>query len=185
MVSSSVYAAITVSYWYSNVNYVSKWTSTPKISQYKLNNNDGFAFDIAFSHARTQWSNAGISTTLVGWTSGCAIQCFGGTRAEIRARGYSILDSQAGVTLGSSTQINTLSYNGTTKYLKSQNSPQIVCLVDRNVTQTAYKNVMTHEIGHALGWGGHSSNSSDIMYSSENSVTSLTSRDKNHLKQVY
>ena len=50
---------------------------------------------------------------------------------------------------------------------------------------TKYNSVCAHEIGHALGWKGHSSNSSDIMYSSYQGVTTLTDRDKYHLKQVY
>ena len=59
------------------------------------------------------------------------------------------------------------------------------CIIDKDRTTDQYKKTCTHELGHALGWAGHSSNTSDIMYSAGSSVTSLTSRDKNHLSQDY
>lgn len=46
-------------------------------------------------------------------------------------------------------------------------------------------NVGIHELGHSMGWHGHSTNSSDVMYTYTNDVKTLTSRYKNHLAQVY
>ena len=48
-----------------------------------------------------------------------------------------------------------------------------------------YTNTATHELGHALGWAGHSTTSTDIMYAAATSITTLTPRDKRHLTQVY
>ncbi|OGI01263.1 MAG: hypothetical protein A2Y25_01895 [Candidatus Melainabacteria bacterium GWF2_37_15] len=42
-----------------------------------------------------------------------------------------------------------------------------------------------HELGHALGIRGHSSNKSDIMYSAVNDVNELSSRDINTLSLLY
>lgn len=47
------------------------------------------------------------------------------------------------------------------------------------------QNVAIHEMGHALGWFGHSSVGSDIMYDTEHSAVTLTDRDKNQLDQLY
>ena len=49
-----------------------------------------------------------------------------------------------------------------------------------------YKNIITHEIGHALGWHGHSSVSSDLMYANvtKNNIT-VGTRDAAHLNQIY
>lgn len=48
-----------------------------------------------------------------------------------------------------------------------------------------YRSAFTHELGHGLGWLGHSSDSNDVMYHDNRAVTTLTNRDKNHLVQNY
>ena len=50
--------------------------------------------------------------------------------------------------------------------------------------ETIYKNVILHEVGHALGWHGHSANTTDIMHAQSKSVYTLTSRDVNHVRQI-
>lgn len=59
------------------------------------------------------------------------------------------------------------------------------CIIDKEYTLNQTKKTCTHELGHALGWIGHSGTSSDIMYQSGSSITSLTYRDIQHLSQVY
>ena len=59
------------------------------------------------------------------------------------------------------------------------------CIVDNNRTSAEYIKTALHELGHAVGWNGHSANTSDVMYGYGSSVTVLTNRDKNHLSQVY
>lgn len=61
----------------------------------------------------------------------------------------------------------------------------MIYIKDNSRTLNEYKKTATHELGHSLGWKGHSSNSNDIMYGTASSVTNLTSRDSNHLSQVY
>ena len=48
-----------------------------------------------------------------------------------------------------------------------------------------HTNVTVHELGHALGWMGHSTSSSDLMYTYANGLTTPQSRDISHLKQFY
>ena len=67
-----------------------------------------------------------------------------------------------------------------------------VCLIvdhgetlEQQALEQKLKNTVTHEMGHALGWIGHSSNSNDVMYSVRSSISVLTSRDITHLEQVY
>ncbi len=61
-----------------------------------------------------------------------------------------------------------------------------MCVVERddrvpdNYTKTAL-----HEMGHLCGWLGHSTQDTDVMYESSSTVTTLTFRDKNQLKQIY
>ena len=61
---------------------------------------------------------------------------------------------------------------------------------ERNMTrslrrmQSNYR-MQAHEIGHALGWYGHSTESADVMSNGENFPTTLTDSDKNQLIQIY
>lgn len=49
----------------------------------------------------------------------------------------------------------------------------------------SYRAAFTHELGHGLGWLGHSTSSSNVMYSSGYDNDILTPSDKNHLTQNY
>ena len=43
----------------------------------------------------------------------------------------------------------------------------------------------THELGHSMGWRGHSSNTSWVMTQGKATVTALSTDEKDHLAQVY
>jgi len=54
--------------------------------------------------------------------------------------------------------------------------------------QDRFKNIATHELGHALGWFGHSNTKGDIMYVKnldDGTPTALVTAEKNHLRQAY
>jgi uncharacterized repeat protein (TIGR02543 family) len=58
-------------------------------------------------------------------------------------------------------------------------------IVDADLTLGQQRRLSTHELGHALGWHGHSLNSSDIMSSELSNFATLTSNDIDHLRQIY
>lgn len=80
----------------------------------------------------------------------------------------------------------TYTYNGETKTGKVTTYSKIA-LVEKSRTDIAYSKTATHELGHALGYAGHSTTNGDIMYttSTKNTTGSLTAQDINRLKQVY
>jgi len=177
-------------YWYSSSTSVGCWLSTPTIKKTPAFGTDSTFttnYNSGFSWARTQWSNADISTSLVGQGTSASIVCYGGTREEIaEENGRNIDSSYAGLTVGSATYYCSLIYVGdnSVKTLKSVNS-QTIYIVNRGNSLNRVKNVFTHELGHSLGWIGHSVNSDDIMYSYSSLVTALTNRDKRHINQFY
>lgn len=185
-VKAYAYNVFEVTYWYSNSSSVAIWASTPTMTRKNLGNNSSFPFTTAYNHAYSKWTSAGMSITNNGAGTSGNIAVHGGTRAQILAyNGEEIPSNYTGLTVGASTMYAYLNYNGITKNLKKQLSQQKVYIIDDDRTLNQYKKTTTHEVGHALGWLGHSSNSSDIMYSGASSVTSLTIRDKRHILQFY
>ena len=52
-------------------------------------------------------------------------------------------------------------------------------------TADEYKKTCVHEFGHALGFFGHASSTSAVMYHKGHSNYQLQGLEKNHLMQVY
>ena len=130
-------------------------------------------------------SNAGISTTTV-TSSSSKIKAYGVTYNELKATGLfdTMTSTQAGLSRTYSNFEKYYYHNGNQKTGELITSVNIA-IKDRDVTQDAYKSVCTHELGHSLGWAGHTPGSTNIMYHTASSITSLTYVDKRHLIQVY
>lgn len=77
-----------------------------------------------------------------------------------------------------------LDYDGGIKTIYQMDSATIYILSD-GYGNEVQKNIVVHELGHALGFFDHSSNSSDVMYAYCHSDFTLTQRDINHLKLFY
>lgn len=175
----------TLSYWYSDSDTIGRWDeSSINVNTNRLNSNNTFYFLVAMVHALGQWSTP-TGITLTKTTTTGPIVYYGGTKAEIDTLGLFTLPASAtGATGTTNTTEGTWTYGSTTKTgLKTTYA--YGCIVDNGRTADEYKKTATHELGHALGWKGHSSTTTDVMYSQPSSVTTLTSRDKNHLSQVY
>lgn len=175
----------TLSYWYSDS--IARWDkSSINVYTNKLNSNGYFYFLNGINHGCDQWDDAlGITLNYGSTYTSAPIKFYGGTKDEVSAYGdFTITSSTNGVTILTVSVEGTWKYGNTTKtgYLLSS---AVGCIIDKDHTTDEYKKTCTHELGHALGWVGHSSNSSDIMYSLGSSVTSLTTRDSKHLSQVY
>lgn len=179
----------TLSYWYSDSEQIGRWNkSSIDIYTVKLNSYALFSFTIGMNHACNQWEDVTGMTLSKSSSSSFAsapIQYYGGTADELNATGEFTVPSTAnGYTA------RYIKTEGTWTYGRTQKEGCLIdkalgFIVDKDHTADEYKNTCTHELGHALGWFGHSNNNSDIMYAYGNSVTSLTTRDKNHISQVY
>lgn len=177
-----------IPYWESDSYEIGRWKNTPSVYQTTLGL-DGFTssnFSTYTTHARNQWSNAGISTTSTNSLSNAKIRIYGGNVTALALQNPSINSSMAGYA-----QVFQQEYDGTWDYKGFQKTGNIhldaECYIvfKNNQTSDYYKSVTTHELGHALGWIGHNSTSTNVMYSIANSVTTLTTVDKRHLGQIY
>jgi len=145
-------------------------------------------FSSYVSHAQSQWNSAGVSSTGANELSGSQIRIYGGTYDTLKAAQPKLDKTDAGLAVftGGQTLEGEWKYGTSYKDGYKIKAPVNVYIVQQSgKTTNGYKKTTTHELGHALGWRGHSSNAKDIMYGVSSEVTSLTTRDKNHLKQVY
>lgn len=174
-------------YWYSDSNSIGKWYSTPSVGSNKLNSNSSFYFSIGNSHAKSQWNSAGISTSTTSNFSSADIQVYGGTYTELQNTGEfsSMSSTSTGICYYDSRSFKLFYEHESSVKSGYEMGACHIGIKDRGATLNEYKKTCTHEMGHSLGWFGHASGSTNIMYAYSSSYTSLTSVDKNHLSQIY
>lgn len=181
--------ALSFSYWYSNSNQIGRWPLyIPVVYIHKLNSNSSFYFTQGMNQAINQWRNTldidlSGSTSSTYWQSN--LRFHGGTVAQINAYGdISYQSGTAGRTEWIWSYEGSATFASSTKYIYTISSAKGYVLDDGNSQNDTYQ-TCAHELGHSLGWDGHSSNSSDVMYKISHTQFTLTTRDKRHLQQVY
>lgn len=176
-------SAKTYSYWYSNENRIG-FVNNRNIWGHNLKG--GFTDSQYFSylnHAKNQWKSAGIPTYGANEKSSSIIHWYAGLQKDLEALEPS-LRGKAAVTLVNGTLHATGRYNGKTVYNYQLTSAKIFTPKKLLFTAKKYRTMFTHELGHALGYLGHSTSRSDLMHAS-GSTDMLTTRDKRHLGQNY
>lgn len=184
------FAVSSISVWYSDKDYIAYTPYDGSYYVYNLSSSSDYTtnFQSAISRARTQWNSVlpiSISETSFNYALSYV---YGGTRSQLLDVFPNLSTSNTGLTHhpfkdGESATVN---YNGSSKTVYTLQTGGKMCVVERSGrTANGYKKTAIHEMGHLFGWMGHSSNSADIMYSSASEITSLTTRDKTQLKQIY
>ena len=179
----------TLYYWYSDSNEIGSWfNSSIPMYCYNLSGNSSFPFSTMVNHAANQWSSAlSVSITTTTDISSSMISVYGGTAEQFTQLGHpGSFNNVAGFTNVDYSFLGYWYYPTTNTYKSGcVMTSGVSHILDKNATLDNYKTVTTHEIGHALGWLGHSSSSSDIMYPYVSTTTTLTTRDITHLSQTY
>lgn len=183
----SVFADLSI--WLSDANTIGTWKGTDiKYAHKKLNNNSYFYFYAGGIYAINEWSDAlGVPIENVLLMSEANIKVYGGTWDEITALGFycdktNVLGYVA--SFDSDPIVDSAQMLDGRKVSVSRFKGAVVVILDKGLMSN-YNYVTTHELGHALGWLGHSSDKNDVMYAIRNGMTTLTDRDKEHLLQVY
>jgi len=174
-----------LSYWYSNetkIGYLSNRNVWAK------NMSGGFSdadFLKYYNYARNEWSsNAGISTYGSNEASTSTINWYAGKVADLTELEPS-LANKAAVTANTEVYVGAHSYNGTAKNNYRISKAKIYTPTYWYNFDTDNKEMFAHEMGHAIGWLGHSAVSSDLMHGSYGGPAAVTTRDVNHIKQNY
>lgn len=187
-------------YWYLSPSHddktIGRWiTKAPTYKTEKLSDAEDNNFPLYWKagDSVSQWNDAlGIEAT---YHSGGNVDIFihGGTLEEINVllskRGIKPLSLESnGYTTHEKYDDATYTYNGKEITGYSLQAAHVYIIYKprgENFTQAQYECVILHELGHAFGYIGHSSNPLDVMWYMENGRTTLGIRDINHLKQVY
>lgn len=190
--STKVFAAPnlgTLSCWYSDSDIIGRWdTSNVQIYKVQYSENDSFYFSSGLAYACIPWSNdteINISSGTSSSYASAPIVYYGGTMEQLNAlTDFTISQLTNGITTVNFSAEGYWSYGTETK-LGWVITGAEGCIVDKDHSTNEVTNTCIHELGHALGWHGHSNVSSDIMSEYGSSNILLTDRDKNHLSQVY
>ena len=175
----------TVSEWNSDSTTVAYWNQNVVFNHRILGTTEN-DMSGAFSSALNQWDSAlPITLSTTDQQTQATIVCYSGTvdaitdtfEAENRMPNN---PSVAGMTIASSTTEAFISFQNEIKYLKRMTFAYLY-VYDR----TAVISIMIHEMGHALGYQGHSTNSFHIMREEESNIVTLSDSEKNHLSQAY
>lgn len=148
------------------------------------------------AHAVNEWTDNGVNVNMTTVQTDSTIKIYGGSYAKMRAidPDLGINDGGRGIATSFYEAVDEYRINGSSLNRKTGHevyNARITVVYKEHVAQSAnylatYKNVVTHEMGHTLGWYGHSSNSTDLMYEHSNYTnTTVKERDKMHVKQVY
>ena len=146
-----------------------KWTHTPLTMSFKVDSNWTQKLQDQFKEGVAQWQAAtanGIAVTYVDASADAdiAVEFVPSTSLPGNAIGitYATFDSTTFEMVSALVQVS------------NDLTPDSVSLA-----------TCSHELGHALGIGGHSPNDADLMYYAENGTSNTTARDLNTLRTVY
>lgn len=188
--ASAAYQIGTVNSWYSNTNYVgyAKVGGSYAVSSQSSDASFTQNFLNSVTNAGTQW-NFALPISIGETSPNYAINyIYGGPRSEMKKIISDIPSIAAGVTHPyRNTSDYFVKYGKVSKFIYPYTGAK-VCIIQMPLASLQhYKSVTLHEMGHMLGWEGHSPTKSDVMYDTVQTspVTTLTERDKKQLTQIY
>ena len=197
-VSITAYGAYAIRCWYAYDLEDSKWIEKNAITTWgknasikfchkKLNTNTEFEFYAGNLHAQNEWETAlGISFNNVIKLNDAQLKVYGGTYNELTGIGVDLDNNVVGLTKRITINwVGSSKYNGYNKEIYNVSAVNCYIVDESTSTHDRLKNTCTHEMGHALGWVGHSKEEHDIMYPLRKSYNELNYRDQFHLQQVY
>ncbi len=187
---SSTVSAKNLSYWSSNCYDIGYMNKSPSLYYKKMDSSSSFPFLTAIQQGRSQWNSA-LSTSISNpsaTNTSAIMQFYGGTKQQIKSLGCFVYvdDGGAGATIYTSENESAIHYYGNQRIIEHKIwGSKSAVLSDVGLSYNNCIKTTMHEMGHALGWYGHASNSSFVMYQGRSSVTTLKSGEKNHLSQIY
>lgn len=177
----------TLDCWYSDSNEVAYWASSPTLYVDNNYNMPTFYFNSGVNSAKSQWTSA-LSISMQSSTQELArIKCYGSTAADLYTRFGVVFDDNCGgltYTTYVSNSVSTTYWGGNRKTIRQLNRATIY-VPYKEISYSDQIDTVVHEFGHALGYLGHSSSKTDVMYYKVQSSYTLKASDISHLAQFY
>ena len=162
------------------------WSESPSVYEENIeSDNTAFHFDEGVDSAIDQWNDVlNLSMTMTSMENNADIVILGGTRQQLAARGHTVSDGANASTVMQYQIVGYYTYNGTIK-LEAEMLGAKIGVVSGSRPINEYRKTVTHEMGHALGYFGHASGTTDVMYFAGHASYTLKPNDYAHLQQVY
>jgi len=193
--------------WHSDYDWVGFWDGVINIRSRTAGTNQpsGFDFTQRMDIARNAWMDVlDITFNDVSYSENANIRAYGGTRAAVQTamQWPFSFNQQFGVAIAplagqGRESVGTIQAGGATRPVYrlygTGGDAFLIGVFTHNMTGHSERNIefatMTaiHELGHALGYIGHSPNSNDVMTGSPSSTPNVTLNpaEIHHLRQIY
>ncbi len=166
-------------------NIVGYWDYSPYLYTEKLDSSPTFYFATGCNTAISSWNSAlGLSMITTANINDADILVYGGNHTQLESKGGHLEPGVVGLTESHGTYNGYYTYGSKYKMQVKMDTATIYILSNGS-SSDRYKNVCTHELGHAVGFFGHSSSSSAVMYYASHDGYTLTTAEKAHLQQIY
>ena len=110
------------------------------------------------------------------------IKVYGGSTSELFELGYYLDATTLGLTSSNYFYVGYYTYGSSVRLAAKMDSAVVCIKYVSGKTADEDRNTCVHEFGHALGFFGHTSSSSTVMYPYGHSGYELQTSEKNHLK---
>ncbi|MBQ9415726.1 MAG: RICIN domain-containing protein [Clostridia bacterium] len=175
-------------YWCSDADTIGYWSSFPSLYSVCLYPDDSFYYDDGYNTAKNQWEDV-LDTTFLEVNENTAdIKCYGLNPTRYKEMtGYDWEPGDTGLTVSVFSNDGYARYNNEPRFINQQISATVYIIHNSSSPRplAAIKETVTHELGHALGYKGHSPNSTDVMYAGAHEYYVLKTSEINHLTQIY
>jgi len=186
------------SIWNTYAPFVEFWPGAITVhSQIHGSPSGGFWFDMWLLEAVAMWSYV-LGGVPIGWApteESAQIRAHGGVQADVQNNTY--LRFTPGVAGGvhrptMAPVVGTMTVDGIERDVRMRTEPVYIFVNARfrgdnwwQEQRNRTRSTTIHEVGHALGYVGHSSDPREIMWVANTDVTTLHPNEIKHLRQVY
>lgn len=194
--AQSIQVNINSSKWHSDSYNVGYWEKTPYVSFSNLSSS--FSIVSYVNNAVNKWNKAGIECAITTVPSNAKIRFYGGTKSQLIALGFAYSSNINGLTMFDSYstaaedypyKVNKLSAVSVSMCSDLTYNGLSASQINTTILNTLYNHVALHEMGHAMGWYGHSFGinhpENTVMYKYTCKIFTLTAYDTEHLTTIY